>query len=221
MKKIIFLAMLAVSSITLTSCVNNDDGYYEEVNTQNTVTYDNLRSPLNYGRIMDVKQAEGGFYYSLELSSDPVYLNGNSSSRVYIYATIFHYSDSSFSGTYSIGAEDYGIDEVYYYENVNLRDGIVQNYDLGIGPKDIKRGRLRLNGDIFNSNKIPYIETEFQFIDSYNNLNLPIYGNFGGDIEYIRLFNKNLKSSSLSNSSIGSRKNKLNNILYKYPNLYR
>ena len=104
---------------------------------------------------------------------------------------------------------------------MNLRDGIVQNYDLGIGPKDIKRGRLRLNGDIFNSNKIPYIETEFQFIDSYNNLNLPIYGNFGGDIEYIRLFNKNLKSSSLSNSSIGSRKNKLNNILYKYPNLDR
>ena len=29
MKKIIFLAMLAISSVALTSCVNTDDGYYD------------------------------------------------------------------------------------------------------------------------------------------------------------------------------------------------
>ena len=213
--------MLAVSSVSLTSCVNNDDGYYEEVNYQNTVTYDNLTSPLNHGRIMDVKQADGGYYYSLELSSDPVYLNGNSSSKVYIYVTIFHYDNSSFSSTYTIGAEDHGIDEVYYYENANLKDGVLQNYEVGIGPNDIKRGTLKLNGDIFSSNKTPYIETNFQFIDSYNNLNLPINGNFSGNVEYSRLFNKSLKINSVLETTTESRKSKLNNILYKYPNMKR
>ena len=85
MKKIIFLAMLAVSSISLTSCVNNDDGYYDngpEIVNVGQINYDGVSFPLRNAVVADIEKADGGYYYSVELSTNPVPKNGNRYQRI-------------------------------------------------------------------------------------------------------------------------------------------
>ncbi|MBO6211933.1 hypothetical protein [Algoriella sp.] len=125
MKKIIFLMMLAIASVSLTSCVNDDDGYYEVPNIVNTgqITYKNVTFPLRNAVVSDIEKADGGFYYSVVLSQYPVPRDGRLNGP-YLYMEIFQRGDLLFNGNYITNSNDRGLDYIEYFENPMMLNNV-------------------------------------------------------------------------------------------------
>ncbi|TGN26422.1 hypothetical protein [Empedobacter tilapiae] len=192
MKKIIFLAMLAVSSVTLTSCVSNDDyyDYIPDIVNVGQVNYDGVSFPIRNAVVADIEQADGGYYYSVELSTNPVPKNGKLNGS-YLYLEIFQRGDLNFNGNYIKGSNDRGIDYVEYYENPMMKDYI----------PILNSGSFVLLNDDFTSGSINLRN----YFDPYNrsllNANFALRvvngktlsGDFDGLFDFIQLYNKSAK----------------------------
>ncbi|STD58956.1 MULTISPECIES: hypothetical protein [Empedobacter] len=203
MKKIIFLAMLAVSSISLTSCVNNDDGYYEpEIVNVGQINYDGVSFPLRNAVVADIKKADGGFYYSVELSTNPVPKNGKLNGA-YLYLEIFQRGDLSFNGSYVTENNDRGLDYIEYYE-----DPIMQNYvpvlnsgTFALLDTDFSSGSINLK-NYFDPYNRSLLSTNFALRVSNGKT---LTGDFDGLFDFIQLYNKSAKGAVNAKSATTER----------------
>ncbi|WP_413533955.1 hypothetical protein [Empedobacter brevis] len=194
MKKIIFLVLLAVSSVTLTSCSSNDDdGYYvPEIVNVGQINYDGVSFPLRNAIVEDMRQADGGYYYSVELSTNPVPENGQLYGA-FLYLEIFQRDNLSFNGNYIMGSNERGIDYVEFFV-----DPIMKGYVPISGS-----GTFSLYGKDFTSGSISLTN----YFDSYNtsllNANFAfrlvngetLSGDFDGLFDFIQLYNKSAKGA--------------------------
>ncbi|MGV1000000.1 hypothetical protein ACTS9U_01055 [Empedobacter falsenii] len=212
MKKIIFLAMLAVSSISLTSCVNNDDGYYDngpEIVNVGQINYDGVSFPLRNAVVADIEKADGGYYYSVELSTNPVPKNGKLYGS-YLYLEIFQRGDLNFNGTYVTENNDRGLDYIEYYE-----DPIMQNYvpvlnsgTFALLDTDFSSGSINLK-NYFDPYNRSLLSTNFALRVSNGKT---LTGDFDGLFDFIQLYNKsakgavNAKSATTERVKIGVRR---------------
>ena len=205
MKKIIFLAMLAVSSISLTSCVNNDDGYYDngpEIVNVGQINYDGVSFPLRNAVVADIKKADGGFYYSVELSTNPVPKNGKLNGA-YLYLEIFQRGDLNFNGTYVTENNDRGLDYIEYYE-----DPIMQNYvpvlnsgTFALLDTDFSSGSINLK-NYFDPYNRSLLSTNFALRVSNGKT---LTGDFDGLFDFIQLYNKSAKGAVNAKSATTER----------------
>ena len=212
MKKIIFLAMLTVSSISLTSCVNNDDGYYDngpEIVNVGQINYDGVSFPLRNAVVADIEKADGGYYYSVELSTNPVPKNGKLYGS-YLYLEIFQRGDLNFNGTYVTENNDRGLDYIEYYE-----DPIMQNYvpvlnsgTFALLDTDFSSGSINLK-NYFDPYNRSLLSTNFALRVSNGKT---LTGDFDGLFDFIQLYNKsakgavNAKSATTERVKIGVRR---------------
>ncbi|MDH1881065.1 hypothetical protein ACTS9T_12145 [Empedobacter falsenii] len=205
MKKIIFLAMLAVSSISLTSCVNNDDGYYDngpEIVNVGQINYDGVSFPLRNAVVADIEKADGGYYYSVELSTNPVPKNGKLYGS-YLYLEIFQRGDLNFNGTYVTENNDRGLDYIEYYE-----DPIMQNYvpvlnsgTFALLDTDFSSGSINLK-NYFDPYNRSLLSTNFALRVSNGKT---LTGDFDGLFDFIQLYNKSAKGAVNAKSATTER----------------
>ena len=205
MKKIIFLAMLAVSSISLTSCVNNDDGYYDngpEIVNVGQINYDGVSFPLRNAVVADIEKADGGYYYSVELSTNPVPKNGKLYGS-YLYLEIFQRVDLNFNGTYVTENNDRGLDYIEYYE-----DPIMQNYvpvlnsgTFALLDTDFSSGSINLK-NYFDPYNRSLLSTNFALRVSNGKT---LTGDFDGLFDFIQLYNKSAKGAVNAKSATTER----------------
>lgn len=205
MKKIIFLAMLAVSSVSLTSCVNNDDGYYDngpEIVNVGQINYDGVSFPLRNAVVADIEKADGGYYYSVELSTNPVPKNGKLYGS-YLYLEIFQRGDLNFNGTYVTENNDRGLDYIEYYE-----DPIMQNYvpvlnsgTFALLDTDFSSGSINLK-NYFDPYNRSLLSTNFALRVSNGKT---LTGDFDGLFDFIQLYNKSAKGTVSAKSATTER----------------
>ncbi|MGV0948808.1 hypothetical protein ACTS91_13925 [Empedobacter falsenii] len=205
MKKIIFLAMLAVSSISLTSCVNNDDGYYDngpEIVNVGQINYDGVSFPLRNAVVADIEKADGGYYYNIELSTNPVPKNGKLYGS-YLYLEIFQRGDLNFNGTYVTENNDRGLDYIEYYE-----DPIMQNYvpvlnsgTFALLDTDFSSGSINLK-NYFDPYNRSLLSTNFALRVSNGKT---LTGDFDGLFDFIQLYNKSAKGAVNAKSATTER----------------
>ncbi|MBW1618298.1 MULTISPECIES: hypothetical protein [Empedobacter] len=205
MKKIIFLAMLTVSSISLTSCVNNDDGYYDngpEIVNVGQINYDGVSFPLRNAVVADIEKADGGYYYSVELSTNPVPKNGKLYGS-YLYLEIFQRGDLNFNGTYVTENNDRGLDYIEYYE-----DPIMQNYvpvlnsgTFALLDTDFSSGSINLK-NYFDPYNRSLLSTNFALRVSNGKT---LTGDFDGLFDFIQLYNKSAKGAVNAKSATTER----------------
>jgi len=203
MKKIIFLAMLA--SISLTSCVNNDDGYYDngpEIVNVGQINYDGVSFPLRNAVVADIEKADGGYYYSVELSTNPVPKNGKLYGS-YLYLEIFQRGDLNFNGTYVTENNDRGLDYIEYYE-----DPIMQNYvpvlnsgTFALLDTDFSSGSINLK-NYFDPYNRSLLSTNFALRVSNGKT---LTGDFDGLFDFIQLYNKSAKGAVNAKSATTER----------------
>ena len=199
MKKIIFLMMLAIASVSLTSCVN-DDGYIEVPDIVNTgqVTYLGKTFPLRNAVITDSELADGGIYYTVELSQNvvPQYgkLNGS-----YLFLEIFQRNGLLFNGTYDTSNSDRRISYIEYFENPTM-----DNYVpiTGSGSLEVYDNQFQ-SGNIYLENYFDYydrslLNSRFSLRDISGNT---LYGDFNGFFDYYSFSNKSSKSSISSKTT--------------------
>lgn len=190
MKKIIFLAMLAVSSVTLTSCVNNDDGFYEpipEIINVGQINYDGVSFPLRNAVVADIEKTANGYYYSVELSTNPVPKNGKLNGA-YLYLEIFQRGDLNFNGNYITGSNDRGIAYIDYYENPTMQDyiPILNSGTFALLDEDFTSGSINLR-NYFDGYNRSLLNTNFA-LRVVNGKTLT--GDFDGLFDFIQLYNK-------------------------------
>ncbi|MDH0674057.1 hypothetical protein N5D03_05855 [Empedobacter sp. GD03861] len=205
MKKIIFLAMLTVSSISLTSCVNNDDGYYDngpEIVNVGQINYDGVSFPLRNAVVADIEKADGGYYYSVELSTNPVPKNGKLYGS-YLYLEIFQRGDLNFNGTYVTENNDRGLDYIEYYE-----DPIMQNYvpvlnsgTFALLDTDFSSGSINLK-NYFDPYNRSLLSTNFALRVSNGKT---LTGDFDGLFDFIQLYSKSAKDAVSAKSASTER----------------
>ncbi len=204
--------MLAVSSISLTSCVNNDDGYYDngpEIVNVGQINYDGVSFPLRNAVVADIEKADGGYYYSVELSTNPVPKNGKLYGS-YLYLEIFQRGDLNFNGTYVTENNDRGLDYIEYYE-----DPIMQNYvpvlnsgTFALLDTDFSSGSINLK-NYFDPYNRSLLSTNFALRVSNGKT---LTGDFDGLFDFIQLYNKsakgavNAKSATTERVKIGVRR---------------
>lgn len=204
--------MLAVSSISLTSCVNNDDGYYDngpEIVNVGQINYDGVSFPLRNAVVADIEKADGGYYYSVELSTNPVPKNGKLYGS-YLYLEIFQRGDLNFNGTYVTENNDRGLDYIEYYE-----DPIMQNYvpvlnsgTFALLDTDFSSGSINLK-NYFDPYNRSLLSTNFALRVSNGKT---LTGDFDGLFDFIQLCNKsakgavNAKSATTERVKIGVRR---------------
>ena len=204
--------MLTVSSISLTSCVNNDDGYYDngpEIVNVGQINYDGVSFPLRNAVVADIEKADGGYYYSVELSTNPVPKNGKLYGS-YLYLEIFQRGDLNFNGTYVTENNDRGLDYIEYYE-----DPIMQNYvpvlnsgTFALLDTDFSSGSINLK-NYFDPYNRSLLSTNFALRVSNGKT---LTGDFDGLFDFIQLYNKsakgavNAKSATTERVKIGVRR---------------
>lgn len=191
MKKIIFLAMLAVSSVTLTSCVNNDDGYYvPDIVNVGQINYDGVSFPLRNAVVADIEKADGGYYYSVELSTNAVPKNGKLNGA-YLYLEIFQRGDLNFNGTYVTEDADRGLDYIEYYENPVMQDyvPVLNSGTFSLVDSDFSSGSTNIR-NYYDSYNRSLLNTNFALRVSNGKT---LTGDFDGLFEFIQLYNKSAK----------------------------
>lgn len=197
--------MLAVSSISLTSCVNNDDGYYDngpEIVNVGQINYDGVSFPLRNAVVADIEKADGGYYYSVELSTNPVPKNGKLYGS-YLYLEIFQRGDLNFNGTYVTENNDRGLDYIEYYE-----DPIMQNYvpvlnsgTFALLDTDFSSGSINLK-NYFDPYNRSLLSTNFALRVSNGKT---LTGDFDGLFDFIQLYNKSAKGAVNAKSATTER----------------
>ena len=197
--------MLAVSSISLTSCVNNDDGYYDngpEIVNVGQINYDGVSFPLRNAVVADIEKADGGYYYSVELSTNPVPKNGKLYGS-YLYLEIFQRGDLNFNGTYVTENNDRGLDYIEYYE-----DPIMQNYvpvlnsgTFALLDTDFSSGSINLK-NYFDPYNRSLLSTNFALRVSNGKT---LTGDFDGLFDFIQIYNKSAKGAVNSKSATTER----------------
>ncbi len=197
--------MLTVSSISLTSCVNNDDGYYDngpEIVNVGQINYDGVSFPLRNAVVADIEKADGGYYYSVELSTNPVPKNGKLYGS-YLYLEIFQRGDLNFNGTYVTENNDRGLDYIEYYE-----DPIMQNYvpvlnsgTFALLDTDFSSGSINLK-NYFDPYNRSLLSTNFALRVSNGKT---LTGDFDGLFDFIQLYNKSAKGAVNAKSATTER----------------
>ncbi len=197
--------MLAVSSISLTSCVNNDDGYYDngpEIVNVGQINYDGVSFPLRNAVVADIEKADGGYYYSVELSTNPVPKNGKLYGS-YLYLEIFQRGDLNFNGTYVTENNDRGLDYIEYYE-----DPVMQNYvpvlnsgTFALLDTDFSSGSINLK-NYFDPYNRSLLSTNFALRVSNGKT---LTGDFDGLFDFIQLYNKSAKGAVNAKSATTER----------------
>lgn len=197
--------MLAVSSVSLTSCVNNDDGYYDngpEIVNVGQINYDGVSFPLRNAVVADIEKADGGYYYSVELSTNPVPKNGKLYGS-YLYLEIFQRGDLNFNGTYVTENNDRGLDYIEYYE-----DPIMQNYvpvlnsgTFALLDTDFSSGSINLK-NYFDPYNRSLLSTNFALRVSNGKT---LTGDFDGLFDFIQLYNKSAKGTVSAKSATTER----------------
>ena len=197
--------MLTVSSISLTSCVNNDDGYYDngpEIVNVGQINYDGVSFPLRNAVVADIEKADGGYYYSVELSTNPVPKNGKLYGS-YLYLEIFQRGDLNFNGTYVTENNDRGLDYIEYYE-----DPIMQNYvpvlnsgTFALLDTDFSSGSINLK-NYFDPYNRSLLSTNFALRVSNGKT---LTGDFDGLFDFIQLYSKSAKDAVSAKSASTER----------------
>ena len=189
MKKIILLAMLAVSTVSLTSCINNNDDYYDAPQVQNVgkINYLGKTFSLNNAVVSDIEQKDGGYYYGVELSTNEVPQNGKLTGS-YLYLEIFQRSDLSFTGSYVAGNKDRGLDYIEYFENptINNYQPVTGSGSLEIYGNNLPTGSVYLENYYDNYNR-DLLKTNFNITDINGNT---LSGDFDGLFQFIQKYNK-------------------------------
>ncbi len=200
MKKIIFLAMLAISSVALTSCVNTDDGYYDAPDIVNVgqINYMGHSFPLRNAVVADIEQKDGGYYYGVEFSTNPVPVNGRLSGA-YVYMKIFQRGDLKFNGTYVTENDDRGIDYIEYFE-----DPMMSNYEpitgsgsMNVYDEDFRSGSMFLENYFDNYNR-SLLRSNFSLKDQNGN---SLTGDFNGMYDFIEKYKKSAKVATSAKMS--------------------
>ncbi len=200
MKKIIFLAMLAVSSVSLTSCVNNDDGYYDAPEIYNTghVNYLGQSFSISNAVVADIEQKDGGYIYSVELSTNPVPQNGKLNGS-YLYLEIYQRNGLNFNGNYITQDNDRGLDYIEYYENPTMQNyaPILNSGTLQVTDSQFASGAVYLE-NYEDGYKRSLLKSTFSLKDVSGNT---LSGDFDGLFQFIQKYNKSGKVTSVKSSS--------------------
>lgn len=205
MKKIIFLAMLAVSSITLTSCINDDDGYYDyvpDIVNVGEINYDGVSFPLRNAVVADIEQADGGYYYSVELSTNPIPKNGKLNGS-YLYLEVYQRDDLKFNGTYVTESNERGLDYIEYYENPIMQDyvPVLNSGSFALLDSDFSSGSINLT-----NYSDPYGRSLLSSNFALRVVNgKMLTGDFDGLFEFIQLYNKSAKGEVSAKSASTNR----------------
>ncbi len=205
--------MLAIASVSLTSCVNDDDGYFvpDIINT-GQINYQGVSFPIRNAVVSDIEKADGGYYYGVELSTNVVPANGRLAGA-YLYLKIYQRGDLIFNGNYITNSDLRGLDYIEYYENP-----VMSGYIPIIGS-----GSFEVHDDQFQSGAI-YLENYF---DNYNRSLLTstfsikdyngntLSGDFNGLFDFIEKYKKSGKVVSAKSSSIRIRTDRNGNTINK------
>ena len=195
--------MLAIASISLTSCVNNDDEYFvpDVINT-GQVTYLGKTFPLRNAVITDSELADGGIYYTVELSQNvvPQYgkLNGS-----YLFLEIFQRNGLLFNGTYTTNTSERRISYIEYFENPTMDNyvPITGSGSLEVYDNQFQSGNIYLE-NYFDNYDRSLLNSRFSLRDISNNI---LYGDFNGFFDYYSFSNK-LSKSSISSKTTNTTK---------------
>jgi len=185
--------------------VNNDDGYYDngpEIVNVGQINYDGVSFPLRNAVVADIEKADGGYYYSVELSTNPVPKNGKLYGS-YLYLEIFQRGDLNFNGTYVTENNDRGLDYIEYYE-----DPIMQNYvpvlnsgTFALLDTDFSSGSIHLK-NYFDPYNRSLLSTNFALRVSNGKT---LTGDFDGLFDFIQLYNKSAKGAVNAKSATTER----------------
>jgi len=185
--------------------VNNDDGYYDngpEIVNVGQINYDGVSFPLRNAVVADIEKADGGYYYSVELSTNPVPKNGKLYGS-YLYLEIFQRGDLNFNGTYVTENNDRGLDYIEYYE-----DPIMQNYvpvlnsgTFALLDTDFSSGSINLK-NYFDPYNRSLLSTNFALRVSNGKT---LTGDFDGLFDFIQLYNKSAKGAVNAKSATTER----------------
>mgnify|MGYP003425877534 CR=1 FL=1 len=197
--------LLAIASVSLTSCTNNDDGIYipdPDNGYRGKIMYKGVTFPLKFARVEDMKFADNGYYYIVEMASNRVSLNTSSYADSYLYLEIYQHQSLPFSGEYFTNSDDKAIDYIDYYEGVNLDRGQVVNYKFRIADDQFQSGRLFLN-----NYQNGLLRTNFTFIDldGYS-----LSGDYDGLFEFIDHYNRSAVNNYKSTATKNREKSKGN-----------
>jgi len=185
--------------------VNNDDGYYDngpEIVNVGQINYDGVSFPLRNAVVADIEKADGGYYYSVELSTNPVPKNGKLYGS-YLYLEIFQRGDLNFNGTYVTENNDRGLDYIEYYE-----DPVMQNYvpvlnsgTFALLDTDFSSGSINLK-NYFDPYNRSLLSTNFALRVSNGKT---LTGDFDGLFDFIQLYNKSAKGAVNAKSATTER----------------
>ena len=195
--------MLAVSSITLTSCVNDDDGYYApDIINVGQINYDGVSFPLRNAVVADIEKAAGGYIYSVELSTNAVPKNGKLNGA-YLYLEIYQRGDLDFNGTYVTGADNRGLDYIEYYENPIMQDyvPVLNSGTFALLDTDFSSGNINLTNYIDPYNR-SLLSSNFVLRVSNGKT---LTGDFDGLFDFIQLYNKSAKGAVSAKSGSTER----------------
>ncbi|GGE90390.1 hypothetical protein SAMN05443634_10946 [Chishuiella changwenlii] len=185
MKKFIILAILSVTTFTVSSCSNNDDSNNGVIENRGNVTYDGFNLPIRNVVIEDMQPTQNGISYIVELSSNPINYNGRNSGA-YIYLEIFQANGFTFSGEYNTSEANFNsrsLDFIEFHVDPLLQNGVAVEGASTFAVYDnyFASGTIRLenydNGLLVSN----FLMTDLD--------GRPLRGNFEGLFEYIQHFN--------------------------------